>query len=106
MKKTEEIKGISGVKILQESENSLCGWIYQRQGKRLFFAISWNDEWEHVSLSHGNKIPSWEEICLAKNIFWNDGECVVQYLNECADNTMHLWRYTSEKIPVPPEISF
>ncbi|MCM1508267.1 MAG: hypothetical protein NC177_14235 [Ruminococcus flavefaciens] len=57
-----------------------------------------------VSISHGNRLPLWDDICLARNIFWYDSECVIQYIQERKSNVMHLWRPIKADIPVPPKI--
>lgn len=104
MKKSEEIRKNPYIRVLEECTDSLCGWIYQRRGNRMFFIASWVMDWEHISVSQGNKIPSWDEMCLARDIFWNDNECVIQYMHENNNNTMHLWRPVGADIPVPPKI--
>lgn len=109
MKALSEIKETAGVMVLEEGADGFCGWIYQRQGKRMFFIASWGGGWEHVSVSHSNKNPSWDEMCKAKEIFWNDEECVIQYhppklkyVNN-HPHCLHLWRPVGMEIPVPPK---
>lgn len=54
--------------------------------------------WEHVSISlRAKRLPTWEEMCLIKDIFWDDEEEVVQmhpkkseYVNFA--EALHLWR--------------
>lgn len=104
MKNSEEIKKNPCIRVLEEGADGLCGWIYQRRGNRMFFIASWGMGWEHVSISHGNRLPSWDEMCLARSIFWHDNECVVQYMQERKGNIMHLWRPVGSDIPVPPKI--
>ena len=56
------------------------------------------DGWEHVSIElMARRLPTWEEMCLIKDIFWNEEEEVVQihprhseYVNMC--EALHLWR--------------
>src|SRR5712671_3289151 len=47
-----------------------------------------NVPWEHVSVqavkrfNNGqtkNLIPTWDEMCYVKSLFWDAGDCVVQY---------------------------
>ena len=68
--------------------------------------------WEHVSVSipgSPNKCPSWEEMCIVKALFWDAGECVVQFhppASEYVNNhagCLHLWRHV-EGFPLPPSI--
>lgn len=68
--------------------------------------------WEHVSVTaHGKKrIPTWEEMCFVKNLFWNDDECVVQFHPPTSNyvNThryvLHLWRSLDAEFPMPPRV--
>ena len=64
------------------------------------------DGWEHVSVSHCNKhkLPTWEDMCHVKELFWKADETVVQiHPSEDAyvhgvpgmwedSNVLHLWR--------------
>ena len=56
--------------------------------------------WEHVSVAPYNKaiMPSWEEMCRIKDIFWSEEEMVLQihppksqYVN-IQTNCLHLWK--------------
>lgn len=67
--------------------------------------------WEHVSVSlNKRKCPTWEMMCLVKEMFWDDTDTVVQfhppkseYVNQhrfC----LHLWRNITEEVKLPPSI--
>lgn len=67
--------------------------------------------WEHISVSMlGQKrCPTWAEMCMIKNIFWDDEDWVVQYhparseyVNVC-ETCLHLWRPTTVALPTPPK---
>lgn len=66
--------------------------------------------WEHVSVSTANRCPKWEEMCLIKDIFWDEEDCVIEYhpaKSEYVNNhphTLHLWRPIATEIPKPPSI--
>lgn len=72
--------------------------------------------WEHVSVHvkmapDGKKrIPTWEEMCKIKEVFWDDEDVVVQYhpkKSEYVNNdstVLHLWRSTDIPIPTPPSV--
>lgn len=54
--------------------------------------------WEHVSVSTAVRCPTWEEMCVVKDLFWNEDEAVVQfhppraqYVN-CHAYCLHLWK--------------
>lgn len=65
--------------------------------------------WEHVSVSHDNRVPSWEVMCKIKDMFFEEDEVVMQlhpkkedYVN-IHNNCLHLWRPIKEEIPTPPK---
>lgn len=66
--------------------------------------------WEHVSVSTQFRSPTWQEMCLIKDLFWRDDEVVFQlhparkdWIN-CHQFTLHLWRKRGEEPPLPPGI--
>jgi len=76
--------------------------------------------WEHVSARtaikkyHGRmfeRAPTWDEMCLLKEIFWGDDECVMQLHPKKADYVnqhpcvLHLWKPIGIEIPTPPKIA-
>ena len=66
-------------------------------------SVVWSENeggWNHVSVSpkHKFKIPSWDDMCVLKDIFFNDEEEVYQihpkkseYVN-FQSNCLHLWK--------------
>lgn len=62
--------------------------------------------WEHVSVSpYGGKMPTWDDMCEIKDIFWDDEEEVIQihpkkseYVN-IMENCLHLWRHREMRLP-------
>jgi hypothetical protein len=75
--------------------------------------------WEHVSVRIGEKhnkklkerIATWEEMCLVREIFWGDDECVMQLHPPLKDYVnvhpfvLHLWKPLHVGIPQPPTIA-
>ncbi len=71
--------------------------------------------WEHVSVrAHSwvsSRVPTWLEMCFAKDLFWGEEDEVVQfhprrseYVNLHA-HVLHLWRPTTGALPRPdPEL--
>lgn len=68
--------------------------------------------WEHVSVSPLQKriLPSWDDMCLLKDMFFLDTEAVIQihppkedYVN-MMPNCLHLWRCTYKEMVLPPSI--
>ena len=66
--------------------------------------------WDHVSVSPYKKhiVPSWEDMCMLKDMFFNDEEWVVEFHPAKADyvnnmpNCLHLWKPLHEIQPIPP----
>lgn len=54
--------------------------------------------WEHVSVSLPHRCPTWDEMCLIKDIFWNAEDFVIQIHPAKSDYVnnhpycLHLWR--------------
>lgn len=66
--------------------------------------------WEHVSVAPIKQriIPSWDDMCMIKDIFFRDDEWVVQfhppkeeYVNN-VKNCLHLWKPLDKDMPTPP----
>ena len=72
--------------------------------------FSWGGGWEHISVGYKNRTPTWDEMCIVKDIFFDEEECVVQYhppKSEYVNNhpyVLHLWKPIGIKIPMPPKI--
>lgn len=74
---------------------------------------SYTGGWEHVSICPKNRTPYWDEMCMLKEMFWDEDETVMQlhppkanYVNNMR-NCLHLWRpieQFSGLIPLPPDI--
>lgn len=84
-----------------------------RLGQAKFLAVASNQGgWEHVSVSitesAKQRCPTWEEMCLIKEMFWGEDDCVVQYHPAKKDYVnnhpycLHLWRSTDTQIACPP----
>ena len=64
----------------------------------LFVIASDGGGWDHVSVHVSGRCPTWEEMCVVKELFFKDDEVVMQlhpakkdYVN-CHPFTLHLWR--------------
>jgi hypothetical protein len=94
-----------------------CFFVHGPCGEELQIIASGGDEadpasygWEHVSVSTRRRIPNWLEMSFAKDLFWSEDECVVQfhpprseYINN-HPNCLHLWRHKTQIFPMPPTI--
>lgn len=74
----------------------------------LFVVISDGIGWDHVSVSHRGRTPTWQEMCFVKDAFFGFDDWVVQYHPAIADYVnchpycLHLWRPQNADLPKPP----
>ena len=70
------------------------------KGAPYMSVIAGNDEngWERVSVCTAGRCPTWEEMCIVKDIFWRDDEACIQlhpmkseYVN-FHETCLHIWR--------------
>lgn len=91
------------------------GWFViptKPNGPTLFVMVAPADEtWQHVSVSRGDRFPTWEEMCMVKDLFFDEEEVVVQFhprksqYVSLAKNCLHLWRLNDgREFPTPPSI--
>lgn len=65
-------------------------------------------EWQHVSASHANRTPTWDEMCKLKDLFWSPQDTVLQFHppeSEYVNNhphCLHLWKQVGAEVPLPP----
>ena len=70
-------------------------------GNRVFASVVFGSNengWEHVSIDLPGRNPTWDEMCLVKDIFWRDDEECIQfhpkkseYVN-VREHCLHIWR--------------
>lgn len=64
--------------------------------------------WEHVSVSVNGRVPTWEEMCFVKDIWWEPNETVIQFhprrdrYIDCNPHVLHLWRCPAKEPAMPP----
>lgn len=110
MRTLEEIKADSRIKIKKQDIDGLSGSI-NVNGIACSLIFSWYGGWEHCSIMPYDKkiMPSWNDMCKLKNMFWSEEEAVVQYHPRKADyvntatNCLHLWKPTEQEMPLPPK---
>lgn len=88
--------------------------IDKENGIEAFVIASDKLDWEHVSVTikeNGkSETPTWEEMCVIKELFWDDTDCVVQFHPPKSEHVnmhehcLHLWRPKDIAFPVPPKI--
>lgn len=109
MKEFEEIKKNPRIAVTFEGMDGFHGiismptWIGN-------LIVSKGGGWEHISVSPKKLriIPSWDDMCRLKDIFWNEDESVIEihpakneYVNNMP-NCLHLWRCYYKDMVLPP----
>lgn len=67
--------------------------------------------WDHVSVSHKKRCPSWHEMCRIREIFFDEEDIVLQFHPPKSDyvnihpHCLHLWRNQDAEIELPPIIT-
>jgi len=83
---------------------------YDLPGERITLSVIVSDAagWDHVSVSHPDRCPTWAEMCYVKRLFFRYDEWVVQYHPPPAENIsahdfcLHMWRPQRTDIVRPP----
>lgn len=76
----------------------------------VIIVFSFGQGWEHASISLAKRCPTWDEMCMIKDIFWNEEECVVQYHPPKSQYVnvhpycLHLWKKIGSEFETPPKI--
>lgn len=85
----------------------------KKTGKLFFIISSITQGWEHVSVSirtkgKKGKMPSWNDMCKIKDLFFDPEEIVVQihpkrseYVN-IHEGVLHLWKKVHQEWEHPP----
>lgn len=82
----------------------------EHHGARLRCVVSDGMGWEHVSVSIRGRLPTWEEMCHVKRLFWGDEETVIEFHPPRSEyvnfhrGVLHLWRPIGVALPRPPSI--
>ena len=111
MKSIDEIKNDTRIQNVFPFPHGHQGFLRLHCGDRrtFSFVVTRDDDehggiYEHVSVSIANsntKLPTWEEMCEVKRIFWRDDEEVHEVHPAAKDyihgvgnmkNVLHLWR--------------
>jgi hypothetical protein len=85
-------------------------YIFKICGQKLRVIASAGLGWDHISVSHKKRCPTWHEMCRIKDIFFDDEDIVLQfhppkknYIN-IHPFCLHLWRNQNDEIKLPPMI--
>lgn len=111
MRPISEIKANYRLRIVSSGEDGFAAYINHPCYKPTAIAViaSWGGGWEHVSVSLARRCPTWEEMCMVKDIFWGEEECVVQFHPPRSEYVnrhpycLHLWKKIGEEYETPPK---
>jgi len=109
MKTLEQIKSALEKEVIRFFDEGQDGLAVAVQKNSMLYKIiaSWGGRWDHVSISLENRCPTWDEMCWAKDLFWNSEETVIQYhpsKSSYINNhpfCLHLWKPQHQTIPLP-----
>lgn len=80
-------------------------------GRSFYCIVSNGGGWDHISVGGKNKrIPTWDEMCAIKDMFFDKDEVCVQYhpaeenYINLAENVLHIWKPQNIEMPTPPLI--
>ena len=108
MKPIEEMLKAQRVLVEEQAFDGFCGTIYMPKWEGSII-VSWSGGWEHVSVCpfKHHIMPSWDDMCYIKNLFWNEEECAVQYhppksqYVNLMPNCLHLWKPIGREVEMP-----
>ena len=113
MRSLKEINSIKDIEITNITFDGGSGYFSKGSLKDATIVWSYGGGWEHVSVCPKGRTPTWDEMCLIKEMFWREEEAVIQihppksnYVNNM-ENCLHLWRPIekySGKLPLPTSI--
>lgn len=88
---------------------SACGCFVVPCGKvKLRVFASDQMGWDHLSVSLPDRLPTWEEMCHVKDLFFRTDEWAMQLHPPKSENInnhpfcLHLWRPQNYQISTPP----
>jgi hypothetical protein len=70
---------------------------------------SWTGDWDHVSVSRPDRLPSYAEMKYVKRLFFKEDEWAYEFhppvdkYISINPNVLHLWRLNNAPFPTPPE---
>lgn len=109
----EELEKRDDFEIIQKTFDGGAGGFTKGILNNCTVVWSYAGGWEHVSMNNPRRPPTWDEMCIIKDMFWDLEETVVQYhpaLDNYVNNLkncLHLWKPIekySGKLPMPPDI--
>lgn len=109
----DELSSRNDFEIIRKGFDGGMGRFTKGSQKEMTVIWSFAGGWEHVSIDGKKRMPTWEEMCQLKDMFFDDTECCVEYhppKSEYVNNVnycLHIWKPIekySGKLPIPPSI--
>lgn len=109
----EELSSRNDFRILRTGFDGWMGEFFRGSQRGMTVIWSWGGGWEHVSMDGKNRMPTWEEMCQLKDMFFVEEECCVQYhppKSEYVNNIpycLHIWKPIEKYsgiLPIPPSL--
>lgn len=109
MKTFEEIKRNPRIAVQYEDKHGFKGIIAMPTWKGSLIVTN-SGGWEHASVSPEKLriIPTWDDMCMLKDMIWNEDEAVIEIHPPKAEhvnnlpNCLHLWRCYFKDMVLPP----
>lgn len=110
MRDLKEIKSNRRLAIVNIGEDGLAAFLIHPAYKSgsVVIVASWGGGWEHVSVSNSKRCPTWDEMCMIKDIFWREDEWCCEFHPAEADYVnnhnycLHIWKPLNKELPTPP----
>ena len=112
MKPLDEIRKAPGLVIDVTAEDGGRGFIYgadpRKPNRPMCVVWSTGGGWDHVSVSWMNRCPTWEEMRMVKQIFFDPEDTTLEYHPAESEYVslhpycLHMWRPRFTSIPTPP----
>lgn len=109
----DELQSRKDFKILRTGFDGGMGMFSSGNLQGMTVIWSYGGGWEHVSIDGKKRMPEWNEMCMLKDMFFEEDECCVQYhppKSEYVNNIpycLHIWKPIekySGKLPVPDSL--
>ena len=117
MERLEQVyDGLNNRKDLRSIRTGVDGGMGEFTGgsmKGMTVIWSYGGGWEHVSIDGKKRMPTWDEMCQLKDMFFTEDECCVQYHPPKSDYVnnipycLHIWKPIAQYsgvLPVPPSL--
>jgi len=81
---------------------------FKPKSSQLMMIAAWGDGWDHISVSHRSRTPTWAELEHVRHLLALPDETWMQlhvpkadHIN-VHDHVLHMWRPQDSAIPRPP----